>query len=116
MTAIKLGGKSLDEKLRKLITNSVFLDEIRKKKLLNLWNGLDIEKKQKLSAVLQKEKPLLSNIISVFVKQATPDQIEAVENILLGGKKLLVKKREKVSKHQEEQELKNVLLEIDNSN
>lgn len=55
-------------KIKKLISNSLFLDQERRKKLLKLLEKSNEQECEGLAKTLEKEKPFFSDLIRNFLK------------------------------------------------
>ena len=92
----------IQEEIKQIIATSVFLDESRKQKLLEILKIATPQEQEKLFAALKSEKEIIREILLRYIETKGEEAIENLDILLKTGKRQVATSVEKQEKKSED--------------
>lgn len=103
-----------DEKIKKSIKISFFLDEGRKAKLQKVLPNLSEKDKEALLQILESEKEALKGMIKNYIEKNGEKAISRLDMFLAHGKGKIRKTEERKDRQKEEEQAEKLLDDLNN--
>jgi|GEM_PF-5089071 len=102
----------LDEKIKKLMGECVFIDEKRKTKIKELLKNASPEAKKQLIEIFENTKRKFATAIEDFIKNQKEEAISTLNRLLTDGERIIRIEVENEDREKENQKADKLLAEI----
>ena len=103
----------LQTEIKQAIDTSIFLDDLRKKRLLEILKIATPQEQEKLLEILKSEKSTIGKIIRQYIAREGEKAIESLNLVISKGQRKTLVATEKKEKTAEDAKVEDLLKQLD---